>query len=300
MAQPGSWRKERESRPHQCPWPTHQDFSLAPASALPPPLLHLPAEGDRPQSKKDQGRTPEHPLTSRVTLGNPLNLSEPQSPPWRDNMATSGLGCRIMHVAFIIALARHSPAAPGGAAVAIMQVTRGPQLIPCWGQPSQSPQRRAPYFRCFSPCSEDRQCPGAAEPGSVRWWASVDSRTPSCGQSRSTLGPGPKPIILLAEASPPHNCRCAEAPLCSHLAAGVSGGRYSSRSPLACSATTKGAPFKTSPGFPAKALGSAPAACCQRPIPLASSQGQCVFAPAERPALAGASPTALAQGDCFL
>ena len=60
-----------------------------------------------------------------------------------------------MHVAFIIALARHSPAAPGGAAVAIMQVTRGPQLIPGWGQPSQSPQRRALNFRCFSPCSED-------------------------------------------------------------------------------------------------------------------------------------------------
>ena len=119
------------------------------------PLLHLPAGGDRPQSKKDQGRTLKHPLTSRVTLGNPLNLSEPQSPPWRDNMATSGLGCRIMHVAFITVLARHSPAAPGGAAVAIMQGLGTPSSYPVGDSPSQSPQRRALNFRCFSPCSED-------------------------------------------------------------------------------------------------------------------------------------------------
>lgn len=156
-------------------------FLPGPCLSFASPLLHLPAGGDRPRSKKDQGRTPEHPLTSRVTLGNPLNLSEPQSPPWRDNMATSGLGCRIMHAAFITVLARHSPAAPRGAAVAIMQVTWDPQLIPCWGQPSQSPQRRAPNFRCFSPCSEDIVL---GQQSSVRWWASVGTRNPSCGQSR--------------------------------------------------------------------------------------------------------------------
>lgn len=184
------------------------------------PVLHLPAGGDRPWSKKGQGRTPEHPLTSRVTLGNPLNLSEPQSPPWRDNMATSGLVYRIMHVAFITVLARHSPAAARGGAVAIMQVTWDPQLMPC------CPQRRAPNFRCFSPCSEDRQCPGAADWISEMMCPQWTLGLPPVVRADECLDQGPnRPSSWQRPApspGPPQSYRGAEAPLCSHLVAGVS------------------------------------------------------------------------------
>lgn len=96
LAQPkGSWRKERESRPHQPPMANPQDFSWPLPQLCLPLLLHLPAGGQTPGARKTRAGLRRHPLTSHVTLGNPLNLSEPQSPPWRDNMATSGLGCRI-------------------------------------------------------------------------------------------------------------------------------------------------------------------------------------------------------------
>lgn len=60
-----------------------------------------------------------------------------------------------------------------------------------------------------------------------------------------------------------------------------------------------GAPFKTS-WIPCQSPWLSPCCLLPKANPLASSQGQCVFAPAERPALAGVSPTALAQGDFFL
>lgn len=66
-------------------------------------------------------------------------------------MTTSGLGCRIMHVALITFPARHRVDAPGTGSYCNNEGHLGPPLtMSCWGQPSQVPQNRGHTFQVLS------------------------------------------------------------------------------------------------------------------------------------------------------
>lgn len=181
----------------------------------------------------------------------------------------------------------------------------GPLAMPCWGQPSQACESRDPDARYLPPYGgkDDvlggqtwrrervRPHPEGLQPtGCANSPLPMASRGPPSSWQRPPPCPGP----------PQHSVQVYGDTSVQALGQGGAGrGGDPSSGPWGAAAY-EGEPFFKFSQSPCQRLGTIPAACCQRPRRLASSQGQCVHVPADRPALSEGPAPVLAQGRCVL